>query len=755
MLKKDIKYLTLCVFLIIMALGLTFSYKNILAAWTPPTENPPEGGASAPINLGNASQEKLGLLTLSSGGNGLIVYPGKIGIQTSNPGGLIGLGNSDTYIDVYGNNLTFTDAVTGTKTLSELSLTGHGDFSSTGDIALDHRVLGNTDDYSLGFKTNDQVRLHISADGNVGVGVTNPGGLLSIKNGGVYLDVDAEGNLIFKDSNNEITRLQDLTAEGSGAFSEGGDVVEEGRGLGNLSFKDLSLMTNSTPRIYIKSTGDVGIGTENPGGLLGIGDSNSYITNNGGNLTFADNYNDEWSLYNLTSQSGEFADGGDFIDHNRTLGNTDDYNFSLLAGGTTPRVHINGGVGSTQGFVGIGTENPRAKLDVSGAVQLASSDICNEVSAGSLRYNSQIKDLQFCDGINWDTLPYEENEIDDNPNPFSVPAMDGAPNVLVTLQSPIALSGFEVAEATISGGGNPEISCNNGTNWSNSCECGYNCQLLTRLRVGNDGTVNTAIVAIGGVTAEWKVNTNCNPNCSGKECGDDGCGGSCGECINGQTCDNGNCLTVESGCETFTYGGQSYSTVLIGTQCWMASNLNVGTKLALGTTEPTNSGIIEKWCYDNDDAKCTTYGGLYNWNEMMQSSTTEGAQGICPTDWHIPTDEEYKNLEEQLGMSEAQQDAEGYRGTDEGSKLAGNASLWTDGVLDAHANFGDSGFDALPSGYRYTNGSFYSLGTYTSFWSSTMSGVNAWRRSLHHGNSTVYRNESVQAIGFSVRCLKD
>ncbi|MBK7631804.1 MAG: hypothetical protein IPJ23_14080 [Ignavibacteriales bacterium] len=83
------------------------------------------------------------------------------------------------------------------------------------------------------------------------------------------------------------------------------------------------------------------------------------------------------------------------------------------------------------------------------------------------------------------------------------------------------------------------------------------------------------------------------------------------------------------------YEGKTYGTVLIGTQCWMKENLNVGTMIQ-GNSNQSNNGVKEKYCYNNDTANCSIYGGLYQWNEAMQYVTTEGARGICPEGW-IPT----------------------------------------------------------------------------------------------------------------------
>ena len=119
--------------------------------------------------------------------------------------------------------------------------------------------------------------------------------------------------------------------------------------------------------------------------------------------------------------------------------------------------------------------------------------------------------------------------------------------------------------------------------------------------------------------------------------------------------------------------GNAYNTVEIGNQCWMQENLNVGTPIGSfesdGTTlnPQTDNATIEKYCYGysthgdagqlaTGEANCDTYGGLYQWDEMMQYETQEGTQGICPAGWHIPSDDEWKTLEMHLGMTQAQAD---------------------------------------------------------------------------------------------------
>jgi hypothetical protein len=81
--------------------------------------------------------------------------------------------------------------------------------------------------------------------------------------------------------------------------------------------------------------------------------------------------------------------------------------------------------------------------------------------------------------------------------------------------------------------------------------------------------------------------------------------------------------------------GQSYPTVQIGNQCWMAKNLNIGEMMISSYTgynhsSVSNNGITEKYCQNNDSSNCLIYGGLYDWDEMMNYTTMEGARGICP-----------------------------------------------------------------------------------------------------------------------------
>ncbi|MBE0641360.1 MAG: hypothetical protein IH599_04945, partial [Bacteroidales bacterium] len=206
-----------------------------------------------------------------------------------------------------------------------------------------------------------------------------------------------------------------------------------------------------------------------------------------------------------------------------------------------------------------------------------------------------------------------------------------------------------------------------------------------------------------------------------------------------------------SGSFTDIRDGQSYPMVHIGNQCWMGRNLNTGQftqSVASGWTshsDMSNDGVIQKYCYVNDQIYCDIYGGLYEWNEMMGYLTTEGIQGICPDGWHLPSDTEWTVLTDYLG----------------GLSLAGghlkdaSPNFWSYPNTDATNG---SGFTALPGGRRYFSGSFSDLSDYGLFWSSTSSTSvpqYATIRSLGYQGGSINQYEGYKTYGLSVRCISD
>jgi uncharacterized protein (TIGR02145 family) len=183
-----------------------------------------------------------------------------------------------------------------------------------------------------------------------------------------------------------------------------------------------------------------------------------------------------------------------------------------------------------------------------------------------------------------------------------------------------------------------------------------------------------------------------------------------------------------------------YSTVLIGEQCWMAQNLNVGTRINGNVNQSSNS-TIEKYCYADNASNCDIYGGIYSWNEAMQYVTTQGAQGICPTGWHLPTDAEWTALTTFLGGTSVA-----------GGKLK-SENYWSSPNTGATNS---SGFTALPGGSAGTDGSFSLLGTDGYWWSSTQfDATNAWYTYLTYVFADHFRYNDNKELGFSVRCIKN
>ena len=202
--------------------------------------------------------------------------------------------------------------------------------------------------------------------------------------------------------------------------------------------------------------------------------------------------------------------------------------------------------------------------------------------------------------------------------------------------------------------------------------------------------------------------------------------------------------------------GNVYQTLIIGDQEWMIENLKV-TQYRNGDPIPNITNITwanlstGAYCiYNNDPSNAETYGNLYNWYAV------DDPRGLAPAGWHVPTDDEIKELEMYLGMNASQANSTGFRGTNEGSKLAGRADLWSNGLLKNDPEFETSGFNFLPSGRRVSNGVFVSMIYNGYLWSSTVSNnSDAWFRGLNFDFTGVYRDVNHKRFGYSVRCVSD
>jgi uncharacterized protein (TIGR02145 family) len=251
------------------------------------------------------------------------------------------------------------------------------------------------------------------------------------------------------------------------------------------------------------------------------------------------------------------------------------------------------------------------------------------------------------------------------------------------------------------------------------------------------------------------------PACGGQACS--------GDAQKSETC------TSQSGCDfpcgnalTDSRDGKTYSTVLIGSQCWMAQNLNYGAMISRDGDQ-TDNAVAEKYCFDDSPANCLSYGALYQWPEMMNyapssNATPSGVQGPCPVGWHVPSHFEWVSLELAVCTSNScatdfplDLTTTGARGTDEGGKLKEvGLTHWLTPNTGANNS---SGFTALAAGYEFSaSGAFNTgLGDYADVWTATEGTADTgWYRELWFNNTSVYRmNSAGKTAGFSVRCVKD
>jgi len=213
--------------------------------------------------------------------------------------------------------------------------------------------------------------------------------------------------------------------------------------------------------------------------------------------------------------------------------------------------------------------------------------------------------------------------------------------------------------------------------------------------------------------------------------------------------------------------GNTYATIELGNQIWMAENLRVRL-YADGSPIPEVADEAEwdamepgdqAYCwYNNEVENGDESGALYTWAAAMYgelSSDSIGVQGVCPDGWHLPSDAEWKELEMFLGMSQADAGKNDWRGTDEGGQLKEiGFSSW---AIPNEGATNSSGFTAIPGGFRSAKGLFYNIDSYSAHWSATPEeGTgNAWYRALKYDQAKVYRQRNSTQLGLSVRCVKD
>ena len=197
---------------------------------------------------------------------------------------------------------------------------------------------------------------------------------------------------------------------------------------------------------------------------------------------------------------------------------------------------------------------------------------------------------------------------------------------------------------------------------------------------------------------------------------------------------------------TDTRDGQTYKTVTIGKQTWMAENLNYKTDRYWNYG---NDDFDKSWCYDDNKFNCDEYGRLYDWNMAIRA---------CPAGWHLPSRWEWDSLERAVGGKRrfSYERTAAINWYDAGKKLkAKNGWKWNDEYNVSGNGTNDYGFSALPGGYRDTNGDYRFAGDYGVWWTA------AERRdgyAYYRGMGSYYDDAfeySRSKGGYSVRCVRD
>ena len=198
--------------------------------------------------------------------------------------------------------------------------------------------------------------------------------------------------------------------------------------------------------------------------------------------------------------------------------------------------------------------------------------------------------------------------------------------------------------------------------------------------------------------------------------------------------------------------GNVYKTVKIGNQWWMAENLAV-TRFNDGTSiEFCSVTSLDTVWSSATEATYTSFndglsGFLYNY------TVVESEKNIAPEGWHVPTDEDWKLLESEIGMTSSETESLGWRGTIEAEKLASQYSEgWSSEILFGTDEFG---FNAKPGGCRLFNGETNMQADVAFWWTATTIGNEGWYRYIDANQTRIFRQHTYKGYGMSIRCVKN
>jgi uncharacterized protein (TIGR02145 family) len=306
---------------------------------------------------------------------------------------------------------------------------------------------------------------------------------------------------------------------------------------------------------------------------------------------------------------------------------------------------------------------------------------------------------------------------------------------------------------------NCDAATNNGTIFAKYAESGVNT--IIPYSGGNQGSFKTQIIlstGVNGLTATLKEGLleNGNGNLKFEISGKPSESGIAKFNINigGKTCAFSRTVLDKpisgNGPEVSDLEGNIYKTVYIGTQLWMAENLNVS-KYNDGTKIPNykNAGDwmnakVGAWCYyGNDELKAKPNGKLYNW--FVTNRLTNNDKNVCPIGWHVPSDGDWLILSDYLG---------GFQSAGEALKETGTTNWVAPNTFATNKTL----FSAVPSGYRAESGhnaDFFQLGTNAYIWTSTEFNSDMGRARFIYENKDLLDDFGNKKYGYSIRCVKD
>ena len=220
--------------------------------------------------------------------------------------------------------------------------------------------------------------------------------------------------------------------------------------------------------------------------------------------------------------------------------------------------------------------------------------------------------------------------------------------------------------------------------------------------------------------------------------------------------------SIKYGSFTDSRDGQVYKTVTIGTQTWMAENLNYAYTGVKYKNDVYATSDSTSWCYGNKASNCDKYGRLYTWSAVMDSaaqfninagtkcgngktcSPNSPHRGICPEGWHVPTNEEYSTLCTYIG------------GSSTAASLLKSTSGWNDYNGKSGNGTDKYGFSVLPAGGRFNVGNSYNEGYHAYLWSASEDDNGyAWSQVFSYNYGGAGQLIEGKDTGLSLRCLKD